>query len=96
MTKITLKYSTKINKGSYKQVLKSNPHILDDWLDIDTANLVQKYKNMFEHKEKMDKINIEFHKIGISELKNSLKKSEVFTPEYLLQQMHDLFYDMGM
>ena len=78
MTKINLKYSTKLFKGSYKQVLESNPNPLDDWLDKDTASIVQKYKDMFEHKEKIDKINIEYHKIGITELKNNLKNKNPY------------------
>lgn len=101
MSKITLKETTKNNIGTYKQVLQNKTYGLKDFLDNDTLSIVQKYKNMFELKEKIDRINIEYHKIGITELKGNLKnKYDLYIDTGLQihydEYMHDLFYDMGM
>ena len=43
-------------------------------------------------KEKMDKINIEYHKIGITELKNNLRRKEIFTPDSLIHIFFDEYF----
>ena len=71
--KITLKQTSQfLDKTSFKDALLNKDEKAEDYLYSDLLNIVNDYKNQIEKHNKIEKLNKEFNKIGIYNLKMNL------------------------